>query len=148
MIGGGPTLSRRRFLAHGGLAALAGVVAACTSSAPWSVLPRLAPGPAAASGGPFAPVERGPVGHMEPLHAIGHAWFAAHPEDGDAHDLAAALGVTSTADIRSQLSDLAPRIRDDFAAGRTVSLDGWRLAETEVRLATLVWFLEGAPAPA
>jgi hypothetical protein len=85
---------------------------------------------------------------MEPLHAIGHAWFAAHPEDGDADDLAEALGVTSVTDIRSQLSDLAPRIRDDFAAGRTVSLDGWRLAETEVRLATLVWFLEGAPAPA
>ena len=73
--------------------------------------------------------------------------FAAHPEDGDVDELAAALGVTA-ADPRSQLADMAPRIRDDFGAGRVVTLDGWRLSETEVRMATLVWLMEGAPPPA
>ncbi len=29
------------------------------------------------------------------------------------------------------------RVRDDFAAGRTVNISGWRLSETEARLAVL-----------
>lgn len=60
--------------------------------------------------------------------AIGAAYLRAYPDDplADAH-AAAYLA-------RSQL---AARVRDDFAAGRVVMLDRWMLSVTEARLCAL-----------
>ena len=60
---------------------------------------------------------------MSAARAIGAAYLRSHGTDGI--DLAI---------VENLKSAIAARVRDDFANARVVSVDGWLLAETEVRL--------------
>lgn len=74
--------------------------------------------------------------------AVGRRYREDVPEEDDRAVLLDALGlgrgeVTGLDD----LPDLAQAVTADFAAGRTVSVDGWVLALTEARAAALVSLL-------
>ena len=66
-----------------------------------------------------------PFAKFPASRAIGAAYLRAHPRDtlADAHTAA-----------RLPRPHLAARVREDFAAGRVVMLDGWMLSVTEARL--------------
>jgi hypothetical protein len=75
--------------------------------------------------------------------AIGDAYLAQHPDDRDAprllrrlfgDDLAQATAGIGREDLHVRLRR---QLRQDFAEGRTVLVDGWLLAETEARLCAL-----------
>jgi hypothetical protein len=60
--------------------------------------------------------------------AIGAAYLRAHPNDS----------LTDARAIATQpRAHIAARVREDFAAGRVVLLDGWMLSVTEARLCAL-----------
>ena len=62
----------------------------------------------------------------ERVRELGTHYRAAHPAENTAAALRDAISKKS-----------ASRYRDDFAAGRTVLVDGWVLSETEARQAAL-----------
>ena len=127
----GDRTTRRRFIAAGGVAAaaLAGAGAA-----------RLL------GGGPKEAL----TGHVDEaigsdaVRAVGRAYLGVRPaEDGETR-LVRLLrsrpewrSVSSPADARRALARAG---RDDFAAGRLVSVDGWYLAESEARACALATF--------
>jgi DNA-binding IclR family transcriptional regulator len=78
--------------------------------------------------------------HPASARAIGRAYLAAVPAEADAARIAAllALGPASGASPAALRRRMAARLRADFAAGRTIVLDGWLLAESEARLCALV----------
>ncbi|NNL65467.1 MAG: hypothetical protein HKP30_04435 [Myxococcales bacterium] len=72
--------------------------------------------------------------------AIGRAYLRAVPGEAHADRLHArlyeSLGPASSArDLRERLEGLCRR---DFAAGRCITLDGWRLARSEARACALL----------
>jgi len=101
---------------------------------PWRVLVAVDPVPAAAR---LAGLVRAP----ESAASIGE-WYLHHvPDEASADQLTAAIaaglpgGLTGTdAHLRNALAD---RVRDEFAAGDVVQLDGWIVARTEARLCAL-----------
>jgi hypothetical protein len=76
---------------------------------------------------------RAPFADSAAARAIGAAYLRAYPHDALADARAAA---------RLARTEIAARVRDDFAAGRVVMLDGWMLSVTEARLCALT--LRGA----
>ena len=66
--------------------------------------------------------------------AVGRAYLRDRPHEGDVAWLLAALG--ASADDYLRVAELL--VASDFADGRTVSLDGWVLSESEGRAAALV----------
>jgi hypothetical protein len=77
--------------------------------------------------------------------ALGHAYLAHRPDEGDAARLLAVV-LDTECDGGSKVPRLAAadlhawlrqRTRADFAAGRTVWVDGWLLAQTEAQLYAL-----------
>ncbi len=71
---------------------------------------------------------------------LGMRYRAMYPAACDADTLCAAMldGDTPTpADAAAMRAYLNARIRDDFAAGRTMLLDGWVLSITEARQCAL-----------
>jgi hypothetical protein len=81
------------------------------------------------------------------LAALGTAYLATYPGDLDLDGLFDAVpplaGATSRGDVRAALPAVAEAARRDFAEGRVVVVDNWRLARTEARAAAL---LAGFPA--
>jgi hypothetical protein len=99
--------------------------------------------------GPLAPrraAAAGPAARLvgifrEPAsaRAIGRAYLRQAPEEADAARLLALIhpgdcAALSASELRRAV---AARQRADFAAGRTVLLDGWVLSRTEARLCAL-----------
>jgi hypothetical protein len=86
--------------------------------------------------------------HPKSAAAIGRAYLDRFPERGSVDRLVAGLGdvwqaPSATVDQGEGLkARLQTRIRDDFAHGRTVAVEGWILAESEVRLYALAALLE------
>lgn len=126
-------LDRRRFLT----AALAGVGLLALRSMPL-------PGRLAPAGTPAFPAARLATlfAHAPSTHAIGRVYLRQVPAEGDVPTLArliaaslstgpAALARMSDAALRH---GIAQRIRQDFADGRIVDVDGWLLSVTEARL--------------
>ena len=75
-----------------------------------------------------SPADRALSAHQAAARTIGAAYLRAYPRD----TLADARVI---ADLpRAQI---AARVREDFAAGRVVMLDGWMLSVTEARLCAL-----------
>ena len=78
--------------------------------------------------------------------AVGRAYLGQLPERRSIDHLVADLGEVWQAPGAGQVEDLRARlqarIRDDFAHGRTVAVEGWILAESEVRLYALAALLE------
>jgi len=72
------------------------------------------------------------------IQQIGRAYLRLRPREAHVRVLRRKLVAAGIGgDGRAQLSAAASRIADDFAAGRTVTLDGWVLSVTEARLAAL-----------
>lgn len=75
---------------------------------------------------------------------VGAAYLATEPDVADEAGLRAALPTLdgATADgVVGQMGTIEPTVRDDFTAGRTVSVDGWVLAVSEAQAAALVSLL-------
>lgn len=83
--------------------------------------------------------------HPESAAAIGRAYLAGHPQDADpdtlVENVTAGLrcrGCDPEAAGRADLRQaIAREVRDDFAQGRVVNVDGWVLSATEARLCGL-----------
>jgi hypothetical protein len=98
----------------------------------------LTPGTAPVTAGrDLRPALRSLFSQLPSARAIGAAYLREHP--ADAEMLAADFPTApSAADLRSTV---AARIRDDFAASRMVTVDGWMLAITEARLCALTYLV-------
>jgi hypothetical protein len=122
------TLDRRRFLQI----TAAGVVATLTTSTS-----------AAESRVDVSGLEKPELLTMlgaERVREIGIRYRAATPDENTASSLHAALFRTGPGKLLfrwSPLESIRNQIRDDFAAGRTVMLDGWVLSATEARQCAL-----------
>lgn len=83
------------------------------------------------------------LGRNRLVDAVGRAYRSAHPEEDDAETLGHLLlaeGDRSSSDVPSDhplQARLQQQVRADFAAGRTVQLDGWILSVTEARQCAL-----------
>jgi hypothetical protein len=77
-------------------------------------------------------------GGPDRVRQLGRSYRAAVPAEDDRETLVAALhnelGAGAPSTLRSRLD---ARIRADFAAGRTVTVQGWVLARTEARQCAL-----------
>lgn len=76
------------------------------------------------------------------LAALGHRHLLDAPGDRDADATRKALCTDWSAEERRAAPDevrarLGRQVRDDFAAGRVVDIDGWILSRTEARIAAL-----------
>lgn len=124
----GSAMDRRLFLLRSLMAAAAGVVA-----------PPLAG--CAAGGGDTAATPEELAALMlrdDAVLRLGREYLAAHPGESDPAALAGLLaaGLPALEDAAGRQALLA-RIRDDYAAGRTVILSGWVLSLSEGRLCAL-----------
>lgn len=117
--------SRREFLIGLGGALLGGTAAASRTSAEAAWMRLLGEA----------------LGGAESAREIGRAYLRAAPGDDSRERLDRALRaelggpMPSVAELRDRL---AARSRRDFAEGRAVSVDGWRLAHSEARACALV----------
>ena len=122
-------LTRRRLLISA-----AGVAAgvAVGSSGLLTLIERLA-------GADAASLLRGLITDREGAARLGRSYLAAHPNEARrsvlVRDLVGATEPTSASDASREV---AARIRDDYAAGSTVVVDGWVLSRAEARLYALV----------
>jgi hypothetical protein len=74
----------------------------------------------------------------ERVRALGAHYRASVPSENSASSLRAALSNgASRLNLPWMHSSIADRVRDDFAAGRTVLVDGWVLSVTEARQCAL-----------
>jgi hypothetical protein len=72
------------------------------------------------------------------VRELGAHYRAATPSENSADALRAALSTDSSLQKpTSKNGSFDAQIRDDFAAGRTVTVDGWVLSVTEARQAAL-----------
>jgi len=83
--------------------------------------------------------------HRKSALLIGIYYLKGRPDEADREVLIASvfhgnhhLTISSTPDIQSLRNWLQRRRREDFECGRTVNINGWILAETEVRLCALL----------
>ncbi len=80
------------------------------------------------------------------VRALGHAYLERFPQQGRPEQWLSALCAARSAHMstlcqcgREELRAWVDKaIREDFAAGRMVDLDGWQLAETEATLCAVV----------
>ncbi|MSO79490.1 MAG: hypothetical protein EXQ79_07760 [Acidimicrobiia bacterium] len=74
----------------------------------------------------------------DPLARLGRAYLSIAPDEGSVDTLFDRVpGLRRNRPVIEQLPDLQSRVASDFARQRTVSIDGWRLARTEARVAAL-----------
>jgi hypothetical protein len=122
-------LTRRRLLI-GALTVAAAVVAGPAVVVP--LIERLAPGST-------ADLLRALITHDEGASYLGRRYLQAHPTEARSDVLVRMLvGTNAPTSERETSRALAVRIRSDYAAGRTVKVDGWVLSRTEARLYALV----------
>lgn len=79
----------------------------------------------------------------ERIRALGESYLKAHPEEADRERLISLLldeiGEVSDLDSDEQLRErVGAAVHDDFAAERTVRVEGWIVSRTEARLTALV----------
>lgn len=75
-------------------------------------------------------------GSLESARQVGRAYLHRYPEEGDLALLCDRVGAGLDA-ARGAQPDWSAVIRDEFARGETVSLNGWLLSRTEVRLCAI-----------
>ena len=73
------------------------------------------------------------------VRRLGEAYLRERPDEADRTLLLKELGpgLENIAGISDLTKRFRARIGEDFAAGRTIILDGWMLSETECRLCAL-----------
>jgi hypothetical protein len=84
------------------------------------------------------------LGDQDAARSVGRRYLATHPGEADEQALLRLLGPLGDPDVlaREQLTVRVRRaVRDDFAGGRVVLVDGWYLSETEARLCALATFV-------
>jgi len=77
---------------------------------------------------------------VERVRTLGAQYRAAVPKENSATALRAAISDTAQHGFRlpwARRASLNDQVRDDFAAGRTVLVDGWVLSATEARQCAL-----------
>jgi hypothetical protein len=121
-------IERRRMLAW--LAAATGVLLA-------------APGLACSSDDPHAAPATTSQPREDLLAAVQHvgtAYLRAHPDEADEATLLAGLpkGIDADGDALVLMRAVEDAVAADYANGRVVVVDGWRLAQTGARVAALV----------
>jgi hypothetical protein len=110
--------SRRRFLG------LAGGAAAITIVAPHDVA--------------FGRALASDAEPRDPITSLGRAYLSLTPEEQSVDTLFERVpGLHRNQPVVEQLSGLQAKVTADFARHRTVSIDGWRVARTEARVAAL-----------
>ncbi len=124
-------LGRRTLLAHA-----AAVTAACVLSAPRALWPIAEPAPGAGLALAFK--------HRQSAIAIGRRYLSRFPDDAMPGVLARGLGPAGTGDPAAARAALRARVRDDFARGDTVLLDGWVLARSECHACAALALAAGA----
>ena len=126
---------RRRFVAHllslGALGASPGTAWAASSTTPHD---------------PVASTLSRLLGHPESAVVVGRAYLLIAPDAREPARLidllsASCDGLALDADLDTLRPRLGRRIRQDFAEGRVVDVDGWRLSLTEARLCGLAALL-------
>jgi len=83
-------------------------------------------------------------GDQDAARSVGRRYLAAHPGQADERMLLRLLRPLGDPDVlaREQLGVRVRRaVRDDFAEGRVVLVDGWYLSLTEARLCALATFV-------
>lgn len=120
------TMDRRQFLTVGGASAVA---LALPGAWCWA-------GPSPPQGVLAQPELLAMLGDPERVRALGRRYRSAIPEENSRETLIAALRRDFDSEPLSR-SRLRERIREDFAAGRTVQLKGWVLSVTEARQCAL-----------
>jgi len=116
------SLDRRRFIQVSALSAIGAVSASACDRRPDSSLDQ-----------PVLVSMLGP----EHVRQLGTHYRAATPVENNATTLRAALSRGRWWWQRVMQGSLDDQVRDDFASGRTVLVDGWVLALTEARQAAL-----------
>lgn len=121
-------MDRRQFLAFGGLSTLALAAPSAWGQRATAWDRRVLARPALIS----------MLGSPDRVRQLGRSYRMAVPAEDDRETLAAALrnelGTGAPSTLRSRLD---ARVRADFAAGRTVTVQGWVLARTEARQCAL-----------
>ncbi|KJS34482.1 MAG: hypothetical protein VR70_17480 [Rhodospirillaceae bacterium BRH_c57] len=114
---------RRRTFLHGATAAAALAFVAPIVSTPSAVLAASFSSPAA--------------------RRIGEHYLTHHPDQRNRGALIAGLGCAPGAGWRDICHAFGPARQADFRAGRTLTVDGWLVAEAEGRLCALLLCVEG-----
>lgn len=121
-------MDRRRFLALGGASTLSLAVPAVWG---WARPPRK---PKALS----RPALLLMFGDPDRVRGLGRCYRAAVPAEDSREALVAALqGEIGPVSPSTAASRLEEQVREDFAAGRTVTVKGWVLSRTEARQCAL-----------
>jgi hypothetical protein len=95
-------------------------------------------GPFAASAGAFTAAAVPDLAILDSVRRVGAAYLAQQSANADRSGLLAALEQALTGSGTAQAKQrLNARIKADFAAGRTIMLDGWVLSVTECQLCAL-----------
>jgi hypothetical protein len=82
---------------------------------------------------------RGLITDREGAARLGRSYLGAHPTEARSGILVSRLiGPTEPTSAAGASREVASRIRGDYAADRTVVVDGWVLSRTEARLYALV----------
>jgi hypothetical protein len=122
-------LTRRRLLV-GAAALLAAVAAGPSALVP--LIERLAAADAAA-------LLRTLIKHREGAIQLGRSYLSAHPSEANRATLVRQLaGPIAPASAERAAHGVGARIREDYAMGHTVVVEGWVLSRTEARLCALV----------
>ncbi len=87
---------------------------------------------------PMADVLRSLVGHQESAARLGQAYLAVHPSEASSRQLAHRLIGPHWSTERDVRARVLAQMKRDFAANRTVRVDGWILSRAEARLYALV----------
>ena len=126
-------IDRRRFLQLGAATAASLLVTAC------------APGELVSNEVDVSVPQLLPVLGSDVVSAIGRTYRAAFPDESSAPRLRAAIAAThkSSGLVGWTQQSIADQVRNDFAQGRTVVVNGWVLAATEARQCALYSILRG-----
>ena len=84
--------------------------------------------------------------HPDSAIVIGRRYLSRYPDEGPPEALAADLLRASGGGPAAARTDLRARVRQDFARGDTVLLDGWVLARSECHACAAVALAAGAAA--
>lgn len=123
-------MRRRTFLRGASAAAAWAAIAPAFSTATYSKSPA----------SPFMPLA------ADGARRIGEHFLAHHPDQCSRPALVAGLGCSPDAGWRDACQAFGPARQADFRAGRTLTVDGWLVAEAEGRLCALLLCVEGGTA--